>query len=98
LLTFYEKDCLETWGKRDQRDHETSASKRLRFYATLASVIPFGLVVGAFILLSLLITAYTRTVGWAAVGLTGLFGLMGFVIMLIESPCVGDAIKRCFCC
>lgn len=58
----------------------------LQYYATVTCLVLYGLVVAAFIVMGLVVTAYSFAVGWVAVGFTALFGLGGLLCIGIQSP------------
>jgi len=55
-------------------------------YAVLTSGLLGGLVVGAFVLLCLVVVAYSPAVGWIALGFTGVFGLIILVAVVNQVP------------
>ena len=55
-------------------------------YAVFASSVVGGLVIGAFILLCLVVVAYSAVVGWIALGFTSFFGLVMVVSIYLQVP------------
>lgn len=53
------------------------------------------LLIAAFMFLSFVVVAYDKHVGWAAVGASSLFGLIGLLGTLLQSL-LGDLVTRCF--
>lgn len=56
------------------------------YYATVTSLLLYGLVIAAFIVMALVVTAYSFVVGWVAIGFTAVFGIGGFLSIGIQSP------------
>lgn len=81
LLAFYNEQAIADWQNPDR-------AKRLliQWTATITTAILYGLVIAAFIFLSLVITAYSPTVGWVACGFTTAFGFGGFIAITIQCP------------
>lgn len=82
LLTFFKSHWIADWdgvnGKHSQW--------QVQMYAVLASGVMGSLIIGAFIVLSLVVVAYSPTVGWIAVGFTAAFGLFIVLAIINQAP------------
>lgn len=58
----------------------------LQYYATVTCLVLYGLVIAAFVVMGLVVTAYSFVVGWVAVGFTAVFGIGGLLCIGIQSP------------
>lgn len=58
-------------------------------YAVYASGFVGSLTIGAFVLLCLVVVAYSPVVGWIALGFTGLFGLIVLLAVINHVPWPG---------
>jgi hypothetical protein len=67
---------------RDHLDEHDS----LRWFGFLASAIPVGLLTGAFICLTLVVSAYDGKVGIAALSFTSFFGVIALGSAIWQSP------------
>ena len=82
LLTFFRRHWEEDWdGKRGKTSQTT-----VQMYAVFASTVLGGLVVGAFVLLCLVVVAYSSVVGWIALGFTSFFGFVMLVSIFNQVP------------
>ena len=82
LLTFFRRHWEEDWdGKRGKTSQTT-----VQMYAVSASAILAGLVVGAFMLLCLVVVAYSSIVGWIALGFTSFFGFIMLISIINQVP------------
>ncbi|KIV95775.1 hypothetical protein PV10_03390 [Exophiala mesophila] len=82
LLTFYKKRWVADWDGYNGRTSRWA----VQMYAVTASAFMGGLVIGAFIILGLVVVAYSPTVGWIAVGVTSFFGLIIMLAVLKQAP------------
>jgi hypothetical protein len=83
ILNFFQGQAVRDWDGGERRRKWV-----LQCYATLASVVLYGLVIAAFVVMGLVVTAYSFVVGWVAVGFTALFGVGGLLCIGIQSPLV----------
>lgn len=58
----------------------------LQHYATVTCLVLYGLVIAAFVIMGLVVTAYSLVVGWVAVGFTATFGEGGLSCIMFQSP------------
>lgn len=56
------------------------------WYATVVSFALYGLLITAFVFLSLVVTAYAGPLGWIAVGFSAFFGMCGIGAIVWQSP------------
>lgn len=82
LLTFFKKHWVADWNGTNGRTSQWS----VQMYASVISGIMGGLVIGAFILLGLVVVAYSPIVGWIAVGFTSFFGLIIVISVINQAP------------
>lgn len=82
LLIFFKSHWIADWDGLNGRTSQWT----VHVYATLASGFLGGLIVGAFIVLCLVVVAYSPTVGWIAVGFTAFFGFIIVLSVLIQAP------------
>lgn len=59
---------------------------KVLWFATAVSAFLFGLLVVAFVTISLVVVAYVGPVGWVALGFVILFGVAGFGVIIWRSP------------
>jgi hypothetical protein len=82
LLTFFKEHWIADWdganGKKSQFE--------VQIYAVSAAGLMGALIVGAFVLLSLVVTAYSAIIGWTALGFTAFYGLVIAVGVLEQVP------------
>lgn len=82
LLTFFRAHWERDWDG----EHGKHSQLEVQLYAVLASGLLGGLIVGAFIFLSLVVVAYSSVVGWIAVAFVGWFGLVILISVLWQVP------------
>lgn len=82
LLTFFKKHWMADW---DGINGKTS-QWQVQMYAILASGVMGSLIIGAFVVLCLVVVAYSPTVGWIAVGFTAFFGLFIALAIINQAP------------
>ena len=58
----------------------------MQYYASVTCLVLYGLIIAAFVVLGLVVTAYSPVVGWVAIGFTAAFGVGGLLCILIQSP------------
>jgi hypothetical protein len=80
-LSLYRPQAVRFFGTADSHDRRV-----VMWWASLVSAVLLGLLLSAFLFLSLVIAAYTGAVGWAAVAFTSLFSLGGLVVIVWQSP------------
>ena len=56
------------------------------WYVTWVSLLLFGLLVGAFIFISLVVVGYAGPVGWITIAFCGIFAIIGFGTIIGQSP------------
>ncbi|OQV06354.1 hypothetical protein CLAIMM_10932 [Cladophialophora immunda] len=82
ILTFFKDHWIADWdglnGKTSQRS--------VQMYAIVAAGLMGGLIIGAFVLLCLVVVAYTAVVGWVALGFTSLFGVIILLALMNQAP------------
>ena len=64
------------------------------WYATVVSVVLFGLLIAAFTFIALVVTAYAGPAGWLAIAATTFFGAVGFGVIIWQSPMFSAAIGQ----
>lgn len=82
LLTFFKKHWIADWDGYNGRTSQWT----VQMYAVTASAFMGGLVIGAFIILGLVVVAYSPIVGWIAVGVTSFFGLFIMLAVMKQAP------------
>lgn len=82
LLTFFKSHWIADW---DGFNGKTS-QWQVQMYAILASSVMGGLIIGAFVILCLVVVAYSPTVGWISVGFTAAFGLFIALAIINQAP------------
>ncbi|OCT50172.1 hypothetical protein CLCR_07545 [Cladophialophora carrionii] len=82
LLTFFKYHWIADW---DGVNGKTSQFE-VQIYAVSAAALMGALIVGAFVLLSLVVAAYSAIIGWAALGFTAFYGLIIAVGVLQQVP------------
>ncbi|RFU31469.1 hypothetical protein B7463_g4862, partial [Scytalidium lignicola] len=80
-LSLYRPSAVAYFGTRS-----TKRRRKVLWYATLVTSVLYGLLIAAFMFLSLVVVAYAGPVGWIAVSATSLFGAVGFGVILYQSP------------
>ena len=82
VLTFFKEHWTKDWdgvnGKASQFE--------VQMYAVFAVGLMGALIIGAFVLLSLVVIAYSAVVGWVALGFTAFYGLVIAVGVLHQVP------------
>jgi hypothetical protein len=68
-LTLYRPQAIEWFGTNVSRERRV-----VMWYATVVSAVLFGLLIAAFILIALVVTAYAGPTGWLATAATVFFG------------------------
>lgn len=66
----------------------------MQWYAVMASIVMGGLVIGAFLLLCLVVVAYSPVVGWIALGFTTFFGLIILISIGWQVPWNGPRVQQ----
>ncbi|KAL8785062.1 MAG: hypothetical protein Q9195_008794 [Heterodermia aff. obscurata] len=80
-LSLYRPQAVQAFGNTYGKER-----RRVLWFATAVAAVLFGLLVVAFVNLGLVVVAYVGVVGWVAVGFTVLFALLGYGVMLWQSP------------
>lgn len=80
-LSLYRPQAVRFFGTADSHDRRV-----VMWWASIVSAILLGLLLTAFLFLSLVITAYAGAVGWVAVVFTSLFSVGGMVVIVWQSP------------
>ncbi|KPI37409.1 uncharacterized protein AB675_10317 [Cyphellophora attinorum] len=86
LLTFFKSHWQQDWDGVKGRTSQVT----VHWYAVSISALMGMLVIGAFVLLCLVVVAYSKVVGWIALGFTCFFGgiiVMG-IGMQVPWPCM----------
>lgn len=82
LLTFFRDHWIDDWngvnGKKSQF--------QVQLYAVFAAGFIGAMIMGAFVLLCLVVVAYSPIVGWVALGFTSFFALVIAISVLHHSP------------
>ena len=82
LLTFFKNHWVSDW---DGKNGKTSQFQ-VQMYAVFAAGLVGALIIGAFVLLCLVVVAYSFLVGWVALGFTAFFGLVIAVGVMHQFP------------
>jgi MFS family permease len=82
LLTFFKSHWIADWDGFNGKNSQW----QVQMYAVLASGVMGGLIIGAFIVLGLVVVAYSPIVGWIAVGFTAAFGLFILLAIINQAP------------
>ncbi|RDW88488.1 hypothetical protein BP6252_00520 [Coleophoma cylindrospora] len=88
-ITSFAASALSLWRPQAIRYFGTSDSDDRRivmWYATVVSIALYGLLVTAFVFLSLVVTAYAGPLGWVAVAFSAFFGACGIGAIVWQSP------------
>lgn len=80
-LSLYRVQAISYFGTADSHERRI-----VMWWATLVSTVLFGMLLTAFIFLSLVVTAYTGAIGWVAVAFSSLFGLGTMAVIVWQSP------------
>ncbi|AEO66919.1 uncharacterized protein THITE_2115477 [Thermothielavioides terrestris NRRL 8126] len=80
-LSLYRPQAVSYFGRRDSHQRRV-----VMWWATLVSVVLFGLLFAAFVFLGLVVAAYAGPIGWVAVGFLCLFGLTILGVIVWQSP------------
>jgi hypothetical protein len=81
LLNFFQGHAVRDWDGMDKRRKTV-----MQCYASVTCLVLYGLIIAAFVVMGLVVTAYTPVVGWVAIGFTAVFGLGGLLCIVIQSP------------
>jgi len=82
LLTFFKNHWIADWDGMNGKTSQWS----VQMYAVIASGLLGSLIVAAFVLLCLVVVAYTSVVGWVALGFTCFFGLVILAAVTNQAP------------
>ena len=82
ILNFFKEHWITDW---DGLNGKTSQFQ-VQMYAAFAAALMGTLVIGAFVLLGLVVVAYSAIVGWIALGFTMFYGLVIGVGVLYQFP------------
>ncbi|KAK5051476.1 hypothetical protein LTR84_003128 [Exophiala bonariae] len=82
LLTFFKSHWIADWDGLNGKNSQW----QVQMYAVLASGVMGSLIIGAFIVLGLVVVAYSPIVGWIAVGFTAAFGLFILLAIINQAP------------
>ena len=82
LLNFFKEHWIADW---DGVNGKTSQFE-VQMYAVFAASLMGALIIGAFVLLTLVVVAYSAIVGWIALGFTAFYGLLITVSVLHQFP------------
>jgi hypothetical protein len=81
LLSLYRPQAVKAFGSR-----VSSERRKVMWYVTLVSSLLYGLTIGAFVFVSLVVVGYAGAVGWTTVGFCVIFGVGGFGTIIYQSP------------
>ncbi|EXJ83455.1 hypothetical protein A1O1_07078 [Capronia coronata CBS 617.96] len=82
LLTFFKTHWTADWDGINGKTSQWS----VQVYAVFASGLLGALTVGAFVLLCLVVVAYSAVIGWIALGFTCFFGIVILVAVINQAP------------
>ncbi|EXJ68363.1 uncharacterized protein A1O5_08155, partial [Cladophialophora psammophila CBS 110553] len=82
ILTFFKDHWIADWDGLNGKTSQRSVQR----YAIFAAGLMAALIVGAFVLLCLVVVAYTAVVGWVALGFTSLFGIIILLALINQAP------------
>jgi len=82
LLNFFKEHWIADW---DGVNGKTSQFE-VQMYAVFAAGLLGTLIIGAFVLLTLVVVAYSAIVGWVALGFTAFYGLVIAAGVLHQFP------------
>ncbi|EXJ87291.1 hypothetical protein A1O3_04250 [Capronia epimyces CBS 606.96] len=82
LLTFFKNHWIADWDGINGKTSQWS----VQMYASWASALLGALIIGAFVLLCLVVVAYSGVIGWIALGFTGFFGGVILVAVINQTP------------
>lgn len=82
LLTFFKSHWIADWDGLNGRTSQCS----VQMYAVFASGLMGALIIGAFMLLCLVVVAYSTIVGWVALGFTAFFGVIILLAVINQAP------------
>ncbi|OAP56173.1 hypothetical protein AYL99_09352 [Fonsecaea erecta] len=82
ILTFFKDHWIADWDGLNGKTSQQSVQR----YAMVAAGLMGGLIIGAFVLLCLVVVAYTAVVGWIALGFTSLVGVIIFLALMNQAP------------
>jgi hypothetical protein len=80
-LSLYRPQAVQYFGTADSHKRRI-----VMWWATLVSIMLFGLVFTAFIFLGTVMAAYTGPIGWVAVAFTSIFGFATLGVIVWQSP------------
>jgi hypothetical protein len=81
LLSLYRPQAVKAFGSGVSIER-----RKVMWYVTLVSSLLFGLTIGAFVFVSLVVVGYAGAVGWITVGFCITFGVGGFGTIIYQSP------------
>lgn len=82
LLTFFKNHWVADWDGTNGKTSQWC----VQMYAVFASGLLGALTVGAFVLLCLVVVAYSAVVGWIALGFTCFFGVVILMAVINQAP------------
>lgn len=82
LLTFFKKHWIADWDGTNGKTSQWT----VQMYAVCASGLLGGLVIGAFVLLCLVVVAYSTVVGWVALAFAVFFGVIIVLAVVNQAP------------
>ena len=80
-LSLWRPQAVAAFGMQNGNDR-----KKVLWFATAVSALLFSLVIAAFLTLALVVVAYVGPVGWVAFAFTILCALLGYGVMIWQSP------------
>jgi len=81
-LTFFKNHWVADWDGKNGKTSQWS----VQMYAVSASGLLGGLIISAFVLLCLVVVAYSAVVGWVALGFTAFFGVIILLAVINQVP------------
>jgi hypothetical protein len=84
-LSLWRPLLVSQFGEKDSTER-----RKVMWVASAISVLLFGLLIAAFAFLGLVVAAYTGGIGWTAVAMTAVAGVIGVGCIIWQSP-IGSA-------
>lgn len=82
LLTFFKNHWIADWDGINGKTSQWT----VQMYAVVASGLLGSLIISAFVLLCLVVVAYSASIGWIALGFTAFFGLIILLAVINQAP------------
>jgi hypothetical protein len=91
LLSLYRPQAVKAFGTKN-----SSERSKVMWYVTLVSSLLFGLTIGAFVFVSLVVVGYAGAVGWITVGFCVIFGVGGLVQFSTKARSSAEMARRTY--